>query len=147
MPSKQALMQAIEKAAAGVAEAVAGAECCYQLRIKEIQQELDHQLSSIRSASETKLSEIAAAEQRDREKFAEAEAWHRRKIEEIQTETDEHIRGLRAASEQRTTEIQRTYEESLDQVQSELKRVEQGAGIWAAPWDSALWRPYQIGRA
>jgi energy-coupling factor transporter ATP-binding protein EcfA2 len=143
MPSKHALMQAIEKAAAGVAEAAAAAEWCYQLRINEIQQELDHQLSSVRSASEAKLAEIDAAEKRDKEALAQAEAQHQRRLEAIQAELDEQLRAARADSARRAAEIQQGYEESLDQVQNELKRVEQGAGIWAAPWDSTVWSSYQ----
>jgi hypothetical protein len=114
MPSKHALMQAIEKAAAGVAEAAAAAEWCYQLRINEIQQELDHQLSSVRSASEAKLAEIDAAEKRDKEALAQAEAQHQRRLEAIQAELDEQLRAARADSARRAAEIQQGYEESRD---------------------------------
>ncbi len=82
----------------------------------------------------------AAAEVADA--VAAAEYWYRLRVEEIERDLDRQLRDARDATEEKLTEIRRNYEDALGRVQQELRRVERGAGLWAAPWEDDGWSRY-----
>jgi S-DNA-T family DNA segregation ATPase FtsK/SpoIIIE len=95
----------------------------------------------------TLVRRIEAAVNTIAEAVATAEACHRRRGEQIERDLNAELLEIRMRADEALARARQAHEQEMAQVEHDIRRVEEGAGLWAAPWESPVWSGFSLAPA